>query len=106
MVEAVASLAGPGPALDVAAATSLRVLPNAEQQAAFLRTAAERLTSGGRLVVDQHEINPAGYAGSSRRPEPPSVGVRTPARGQSARVAGRLVDAWWPGARRRSTING
>jgi hypothetical protein len=124
MVDAVASLAGPGPVLDVAAATgrlavplsrrglrlvatdaspamlarlrakdpagsvqtrvevlpdiggteafaliavianSLWVLPNAEQQAAFLRTAAERLTSGGRLVVDQHEINPAGYAES------------------------------------------
>ena len=122
MVEAVASLAGPGPVLDVAAATgrlaipltrhglrlvatdaspamlarlrakdpaglvqtrvevlpdiggneafsliaiianSLWVLPNAEQQAAFLRTAAKRLTPGGRLVVDQHEINPAGYA--------------------------------------------
>ena len=83
MVKAVASLAGPGPALDVAAATSLRVLPNAEQQAAFLRTAAERLTSG-RLVVDQHEINPAGYAGSRewyqhgirflRRPRRPAAG--------------------------------
>ena len=124
MVEVVASLAGPGPVLDVAAATgrlaiplsqrglrvvatdaspamlarlrakdpeglvqtrlevmpdiggneafsliavlanSLWVLPKAEQQAAFLRAAAERLTSGGRLVVDQYEINPAGYAGS------------------------------------------
>lgn len=124
MVEALASLAGPGPVLDVAAATgrvaipltwrglrvvatdaspcmlarlqakdpggfvetrvevlpaiggneafsliavianSLWVLPNAEQQAAFLRTAATRLSPGGRLVVEQHEINPAGYAES------------------------------------------
>ena len=124
MVEVLASLAGPGPVLDVAAATgrvaipltwrglrvvatdaspamlarlrakdpagfvqtrvelmpdiggkeafsliavianSLWVLPDAEQQAAFLRTAAQRLTPGGRLVVDQYEINPAGYAAS------------------------------------------
>ena len=141
MVEAVASLAGPGPVLDVAAATgrlaipltrhglplvatdaspamlarlrakdpaglvrtrvevlpdiggneafsliaiianSLWVLPNAEQQAAFLRTAAKQLSPGGRLVVDQHEINPAGYAagqevGSARNPLPTAKPLR------------------------------
>jgi SAM-dependent methyltransferase len=38
-------------------ANSLWVLPNAEQQAAFLRTAAERPTSGGRLVVDQSDLH-------------------------------------------------
>jgi SAM-dependent methyltransferase len=43
-------------------ANSLWVLPDVERQEAFLRTAAGRLVPGGRLVVDQHELNPAGYA--------------------------------------------
>jgi len=148
MVEALASLAGPGPVLDVAAATgrvaipltwrglrvvatdaspamlarlrakdprglvqtrvevlpdiggneafsliaviasSLWVLPDAEQQAAFLRTAAERLTSGGRLVVDQYEINPAGYAASR---EWDLHGVRLSRRSRYDSAAQRLV---------------
>ena len=148
MVNAVASLAGPGPVLDVAAATgrvaiplaqrglpvvatdasptmlerlqakdpsglvqtrvevlpdiggnetfslitaianSLWVLPNADHQSAFLRTAAKRLTRGGRLIVDQYEINPAGYAAS---PEWTMHGVRVSRRSRYDPAAQRLV---------------
>ena len=48
-------------------ANSLWVMTSAERQAAFLRTAAGRLLPAGRLVVEQHEINPAGYQAGVQR---------------------------------------
>jgi SAM-dependent methyltransferase len=69
-------------------ANSLWVLPNAQQQTAFLRTAAERLTPGGRLVVDQYEINPAGYSAS---PVWHLHGVRVSRRSRYEPAAQRLV---------------